>query len=124
MCDSYQAIYDAVRSRISNGDIGHAVREAATRAFDISLFMARLQEQMYATAEEMRRPSVLFRPALFIEGSQWCALLGADLATGVAGFGDTPDDAMTAFDQAFWKEQTPAAQRACAAANSSRSFVV
>jgi predicted RNase H-like HicB family nuclease len=111
MSDSYQAIYDAVRSRISNGDIGEAVLNAASRAFDISFFTARLQEQMYATAQEMQRPSAIFRPKLSIDGTSWCALLGADLETGLCAFGDTPSEAMTAFDQAYWKEHTPAAQR-------------
>jgi hypothetical protein len=30
----YQAIYDAVRSRISGGNLGEAVAELAMRAFD------------------------------------------------------------------------------------------
>ena len=39
MADSYQAIYDAVRSRIFGGNIGEVVREVAFRAFDISQSM-------------------------------------------------------------------------------------
>ena len=49
------------------------------------------------------------------DGDQWCALLGDNLQEGVAGFGETPDKAMAAFDMAFWKERTPSAIRAAAA---------
>lgn len=55
------------------------------------------------TALEMRRPSVLFRPALSIDGDQWCALYGDNLQDGLAGFGDTPAQAMVDFDAAFLK---------------------
>ena len=111
MTDSYQAIYDAVRSRISGGNVGDVVERAAREAFDISHFVARLQEQMYCVADHMQRPSVLFRPLLSADGTKWCALYGENLQEGVAGFGDTPDEAMRDFDQAWWKERTPVAAR-------------
>lgn len=111
MSDSYQAIYDAVRSRISNGDIGAAIRDVAFQQFDLSYTKVVIQEQFCASAAEMARPSVLYRPALSADGDMWCALLGDDLMSGVAGFGKTPADAMIAFDQAFWNERTPAATR-------------
>jgi hypothetical protein len=63
-------------------------------------------------AYSQERPCVLFKPAIFAYGDMWCALLGDDLQTGVSGFGETPDKAMAAFDQAFWKGETPAATRA------------
>jgi hypothetical protein len=43
------------------------------------------------------------------DGDKWCALYGADLATGVAGFGDTPAEAMHEFDKAWATKLTPAA---------------
>lgn len=108
MSDSYQAIYDAVRSRISNGDVGRAVHEAASSAFDISNFTARIIETQYSlrnefeqSAFQMRRPFVLLRPAMFPDGNQWCALYGESLQEGVAGFGDTPEKAAIAFDLAW-----------------------
>lgn len=52
-------------------------------------------------AYEAMRPSVLYRPGLSIDGDQWCALYGDDLQSGVAGFGDSPDAAMRAFDAAW-----------------------
>lgn len=57
--------------------------------------------QHEATALEMQRASVLYRPALSIEGGQWCALYGDNLNDGVAGFGDSPADAMADFDKAW-----------------------
>ena len=50
----------------------------------------------------MTRPSVIFRPVISLDGDAWCALLGANLMEGVAGFGDTPDKAMYAFDSAWY----------------------
>lgn len=97
----YQAIYDAVRSRISNGNVGEAVSEVARQAFDIS--HAReiaLQEFNHACAQHAR-PSAVYRPKLSIDGNQWCALYGDNLQDGVAGFGDTPEAACAAFDEAW-----------------------
>jgi len=58
-------------------------------------------------AEDIRvsytRPAVTFRPALSIDGNQYCALFGADLQSGVAGFGDTPEKAMQDFDRNWFK---------------------
>ena len=45
------------------------------------------------------RPSAVFRPRLSIDGNQWCALYGDNLQDGVAGFGDSPADAMWYFDR-------------------------
>lgn len=96
--DSYQPIYDAVRSRISNGDIGHAV-ECAIREANLSHYVAMAAESAREAAAEHCRPSVLFKPAIFIDGDQWCALYGDDIQCGVAGFGNSPADAMFDFDR-------------------------
>jgi len=40
----------------------------------------------------------LLRPSVTIDGDRWCVLYGADLMTGIAGFGDTPYRAMLAFN--------------------------
>lgn len=58
----------------------------------------------YAAALDMRRPSRQYRPSLGIDGNKWCALYGENLQEGVAGFGDSPEEAMYAFDQA-WGEK-------------------
>jgi hypothetical protein len=54
-------------------------------------------------------PSVLYRPRLMADGTKWCALYGENLQEGVAGFGDTPAEAMHEFDKAWTTERTPAA---------------
>lgn len=54
-------------------------------------------------------PSVLYRPRLMADGDMWCALYGDDLASGIAGFGKTPAEAMHEFDKAWNISLTPAA---------------
>jgi hypothetical protein len=56
--------------------------------------------------QEWRRPSVLFRPRLSIDGNQWMALYGENLQDGVAGFGDSPELAMFDFDFQ-WHKRLP-----------------
>lgn len=106
--DSYQPIYDAVRSKISNGDVGAAVADAARSALgDLSYLRPAIVEEVAIACGEVRRPSVLFRPALSADGSMWCALYGEDLMNGIAGFGETAEEAMRAFDKAWLQERTP-----------------
>lgn len=109
MSDSYQAVYDAVRSRISGGNVGEAIRDVAFQALDFSHARAMLQEQISAVGYEMARPSVIWRPRVFPDGNQWCALYGDNLQEGVAGFGDSPELACTAFDTA-WHAKLPSGQ--------------
>lgn len=54
--------------------------------------------------ERMNRPSYIYRPSLSLDGNQWCALFGDNLQCGVAGFGDSPEEAYNAFDKA-WREK-------------------
>ena len=62
--------------------------------------------QQAAAAQE--RPCVLWKPSLFRDGNQWCALLGENIQDGVVGFGDSPDAAMLAFDAAWREKLAPA----------------
>lgn len=112
--DTYQPVYDAVRSRLSNCDVGHAIESVARDAFDISHMKAILQQDFGSAAMEMQRPSVLFKPTISADGDMWCALLGEDLQIGVSGFGATPAEAMADFDLAFWNGRTPTAIRLAA----------
>ncbi|MFA5344419.1 MAG: hypothetical protein WC381_10715 [Kiritimatiellia bacterium] len=41
-----------------------------------------------------------------LDGGEWCALYGENLQDGVAGFGDSPENAARAFDKA-WHEKLP-----------------
>ena len=101
--DSYQPIFDAVRSRI-NGFDASALSDRIARQFDFSHHEEILYQEALNVANEKRRPSVLFRPSIQIDGNQWCALYGEDLQSGVAGFGDTPDKAMDNFDENWHKK--------------------
>jgi len=108
--DTHQAIYDAVRSRISNGNIGDAVSDAARNAFDISHAVNVVTQEFTAAGWEMQRPCVLHKPTIMRDGNAWIACLGPDIAVGVVGTGMTPADAMTDFDRAFYgKPKTEAA---------------
>jgi hypothetical protein len=101
--DSYQPIYDAVRSRISSCDIGNVVEQAIQRA-DIGFQFQRALQSVEMAGYDMSRPSVLFKPKLSMDGNQWCALYGDNLQDGCAGFGDSPEKAMLEFDKAWVKE--------------------
>lgn len=105
MSDTYQAVYDAVRSRISGGDIGSAV-ESAMRGENISHYAQMAAAAVQEAASEFTAPSVLYRPAISIDGNQWCALYGINLQDGVAGFGDSPELAMRDFNK-NWNAKLP-----------------
>lgn len=38
---------------------------------------------------------------IFPDGNQWCVLLGENLQDGYAAFGDTPAQALRAFERAY-----------------------
>lgn len=101
---SSQEIYNAVRSRIINCDVGQAI-ENAIRAESIGWHVQMAMQEIRMAALEQTRPSVLMRPSLYPDGDMWCALYGDDLQTGVAGFGKTPAQAMVAFDLEWMNAQ-------------------
>lgn len=101
--DSHQAIYDAVRSRISNGDVGRAVEQAITAA-NVGHYFHMASETIRCAASAYEAPSAVFRPAVYIDGDKWCALYGENLQDGVAGFGDSPSEAMWDFDKNWRKK--------------------
>lgn len=101
----YQAIYDAVRSRISNGDIGSAVQEAI-RSAGLSHYGQMVQISAQAALGQYERPSAIYRPRLYVDGDKYCALYGDDIMSGCAGFGDTADQAMADFDK-HWNNSNP-----------------
>lgn len=103
--NDYQAIYDAVRSRIHGGNVSDAI-ENVIREANIGHYA---EQAFQAIATDMVAPHVLMRPALSIDGNQWCALYGEDLQDGVAGFGDSPADAMRDFDR-NWFAKLPSSR--------------
>lgn len=52
--------------------------------------------------------SGIYRPRIYIDGDQWCALYGDNIHDGVCGFGESPAAAMAAFDEA-WAKKLPSA---------------
>lgn len=112
--EAYQPIYDAVRSRISGANIGEVVADVARQSFDFSMTVAILGQEFGLAAERQRqaadeamRPAAIFKPLVFVDGNQWCALYGVNLQDGVAGFGDSPAEAMADFDAEWSRKLTP-----------------
>lgn len=104
--DTYQAVYDAVRSRLSNGDIGAAV-ENVMREANIGHHASMVAENIRAVAYDYARPSVLYKPELSLDGNAWIALYGENLQEGVVGCGDSPAVAMSSFDAAWYTKVKP-----------------
>lgn len=101
MSDNYQAVYDAVRSKISGCDAGDAI-QSAIRDMNLSFYADQCREIFRQVMSEYERPSTIYKPRLFIDGNEWCALLGENIQDGVAGFGKSPSESMYAFDKAWW----------------------
>ena len=59
---------------------------------------------IYSYSCELNRPSTIYKPRLFIDGNQWCALYGNNLQDGIAGFGNSPSKAYENFDNEWAKE--------------------
>ena len=98
MSDNYQAVYDAVRSRMDHCHVNQAVENVLSNC-NFSFYAERAAQGVIDIFEEHRRPGVLFRPKLSIDGDMWCALYGDNLQDGVAGFGESPEKAMWDFDK-------------------------
>jgi hypothetical protein len=79
---------------IPETDAGH-LRQAALNIYQASVYDLQV-------AEFRGRPSIMLGLIPHLDGNQWCALLGKNLQEGIAGFGDTPDNAMFAFDDAWY----------------------
>ena len=41
------------------------------------------------------------RPKIMLDGDKWCCLYGNNLQEGIAGFGNTPNEAVIDFNNAF-----------------------
>lgn len=52
------------------------------------------------------RPSTVYKPKIYIDGDEWCALFGDDIVSGVAGFGKSPEKAFLDFDK-NWERTLP-----------------
>jgi len=103
--DTYQPLYDAVRSRLSNGDIGAAI-ETAMRDANLGHYAMQAAETIRQAVSEYERPCAVFRPKIAPDGNAWIALYGDNLQEGVAGCGDSPAEAMRAFDNAWYAKMS------------------
>lgn len=106
MTDSYQPIYDATRSRIGSCDAERAIRDACS--LDGSFAIDRVRIAFEEAAYNLATPSAIYRPRIAIDGSKWCALYGDNMREGVAGFGDSPAQAMADFDRNWNAKLEPA----------------
>lgn len=68
-----------------------------------ALAEAQLSEQICSVGEWWTRPSVLYRPRVFLNGKAWCCLYGENIQEGVVAFGDTPEEAVSNFDFYAWR---------------------
>lgn len=82
-------------NQVLNDELQHCVMNAIAYAAD----MAKVSIQEAAMAHAT--PSAIYRPRISMDGNKWCALYGENLQDGVAGFGDSPSEAMYAFDAAW-----------------------
>jgi hypothetical protein len=48
----------------------------------------------------------ILKPRVFMDGNKWCVLYGDNITDGVAGFGDSPFDAVIDFNNA-WNKKLP-----------------
>ena len=103
MDNTYQAIFDAVRSKIS-GFNGSELIERVTHQFDISHAVEMIRNEFLSAAYAQQRPSVLFSPKISLDGNEYCVLLGDNLQVGVAGYGKSPSKAFDDFDKNFYKD--------------------
>lgn len=103
MSDTYQAVYDAIRSRFHFNS--SELIDRLSQQFDISHAVYMVRDAWQVSAASHERPFVLLKPKLYPDGNMWCALYGDNLQDGLAGFGKTPAEAAEAFDAA-WFNQT------------------
>jgi hypothetical protein len=75
MSDTYQAVFDAVRSKISNGDVGVAV-ESAVRGLGIDVCVFQITQSVQAAAREVPvadRGGMSGRSLLEVRAEEWWA---------------------------------------------------
>jgi len=81
----------------------------APHAVDQTL-MAIQEMERYCSAHP-NSPAAIRHPRLSIRGQTFVALLGPSIEEGIAGFGDTVQAALRAFDLQYSRSLTPVADR-------------
>ena len=67
----------------------------------ISHAASMVQNSIQQAVSCYEEPSAIYRPKLYKDGNQWCALYGDKIISGVCGFGDTPAEAIHDFNQCW-----------------------
>lgn len=102
MSDTYQAIFDAVRSRISAAHPGQILEQYLSSCFDSS-WQNHAANAFSEFAYAATRPSSYLPVKVLRDGNAWCCSLhwpkDSDLMEQLVAFGDTPDKACLEFDK-------------------------
>lgn len=61
-------------------------------------------------AERERLWATVLRARIFPDGNMWCCLYGENVQEGIAGFGNTPEQAMWEFEKAMSQPLKPEAR--------------
>jgi hypothetical protein len=69
--------------------------------------LAAMEEMELYCATHPRSPAAVRRPQLSIRGRTFIALLGPAIEEGIAGFGDSVQAALRAFDTQYSRSLTP-----------------
>jgi hypothetical protein len=59
---------------------------------------------LYDLVCDMNRPSRILKVRVIRDGNAWCCIFGDNLHDGVAGFGDSPEEATKEFDKEWVKK--------------------
>jgi len=63
----------------------------------------RIADYIQSFVNDQSRPSVVLKPKLILDGTEWIALYGDDIQVGVVGTGLSPEEAMIDFDKTFYR---------------------
>ncbi len=77
---------------------------------DSSWVAYRAHDMLNIIQAEWTKPSVMFGPRIFLDGNEWCCLLGDNMQVGIVGFGFSPEHATLAFDRAWYEKTKEATQ--------------
>lgn len=84
---------------LSNQAEQQILAEVSGTACVLSGMPGTFSEVLYAIQDSLTAPRILMKPTLSPDGDMWCAMYGEDPVQGVVGFGETPAQAMAAFDE-------------------------
>lgn len=95
--DTYQAVYDAVRSKMGYIDPERIVHAVADK-FDFSYARQQMVQSFEIALSEWTRPCVLFKPQLRVKIKDSMNVWSVYYNNVLMGVGDTAEKAMESFD--------------------------